>query len=85
MAVGFVGWGGGQRLKGVRAVDVKVEGVEGWVGSGGVLLRIFEPNGGAVGRLKIGKANIKWYPGKTSVNYKQVSMAKFIEWLDQQP
>jgi hypothetical protein len=67
-------------------MDVKVEGVEGWVGSDGVLLRIFEPNkGAAVGRLKIGKANIKWYRGKTSVNYKQVSMARFIEWLDSQP
>jgi hypothetical protein len=69
-------------------VDVKVEfkGIEGQVGNNGILLRIREPNQGPhVGRLRIGKANLRWYPGKTSVNYKQVSMKKFIEWLDSQP
>ena len=69
-------------------MDVKVEfkGIEGQVGSKGILLRISEPKKGpAVGRLRIGKANLRWYPGKTSVNYKQVSMKKFIEWLDSQP
>jgi hypothetical protein len=47
-----------------------------------VLLRISKPNGPAVGRLRIGKAKLKWYPGKTSANFKEVSMDKFIEWLD---
>ena len=66
-------------------MDVKVEGLEGQIGTNGILLRISEPNGGAaVGRLQIGKANLKWYRGRTSVNFKQVSMTKLIEWLDSQ-
>jgi hypothetical protein len=66
-------------------MDVKIEGVEGQLGSNGILLRIARPNGGAaVGRLHIGKANLRWYRGRTSVNYKQVSMSTFIDWLDSQ-
>ena len=66
-------------------MDVKVEGLEGWVGSDGILLRVFEPGpGAAVGRLKIGKANVRWYPGRTSKNYKQVSVTKLIEWIESQ-
>jgi hypothetical protein len=49
------------------------------------VLRIGEPNGGpAVGRLHVGRANIKWYKGKTSKHCKTVSMEKFIAWLDTQ-
>lgn len=66
-------------------MDVKVEGVEGQIGNNGILLRIFEPRqGAAVGRLRIGKATLRWYRGRTSSNYKQVTMEKFIEWLDSQ-
>jgi hypothetical protein len=66
-------------------LDVRVEGVEGQVGNKGILLRIGEPNGGpAVGRLHVGRANIKWYKGKTSKHCKTVSMEKFIAWLDTQ-
>jgi hypothetical protein len=64
-------------------MDVKVEGVEGQIGTKGILLRIAEPNGGgAIGRLHVGKATLRWYPGKTSKNCKQVSMEKFVEWLN---
>jgi hypothetical protein len=66
-------------------MDVKIEGVEGKLGSNGILLRISRPNGGrAIGRLHVGKATLRWYRGTASVNYKQVSMDKFIEWLDSQ-
>lgn len=64
-------------------MDVRVEGVEGQIGNNGILLRIYEPNGGpAVGRLWMGRATLRWYSGKTSKHYKSVSMEKFIEWLD---
>ena len=65
-------------------MDVKVERVEGWVGSKGVLLRIFAPNGGALGRLEVGRANLRWYKGKTSKNYRQVTFRQFIEWIESQ-
>ncbi len=66
-------------------MDVTIEGIDAQVGTKGVLIRIYHPNGGpAVGRLWMGKATLKWYKGKTSANYKSVSMEKFIEWLDTQ-
>jgi len=66
-------------------MDVKIEGVEGQIGNNGVLLRISQPNDGvAVGRLWIGRATLKWYPGRTSKHSKNVTMDKFIAWLDSQ-
>jgi hypothetical protein len=67
-------------------MDVTIQDVQAQIGSNGILLRISEPNGGAaVGRLRIGKATLKWYKGKTSQNYKAVSMEKFIDWLNSLP
>jgi hypothetical protein len=64
-------------------MDVKIQEVEADLGNKGILLRVSEPNGGAaVGRLRVGRANLRWYRGRTSKNYKQVPMAKFVEWLD---
>ena len=66
-------------------MDVKVEEIEANLGNKGVLLRISKPNGGdAVGRLWVGKAKLRWAKGRTSVNYKDISMEKFITWLDAQ-
>jgi hypothetical protein len=64
-------------------MDVRMEKIEAQLGTTGVLLRISRPNGGpAIGRLQIGKATLKWYPGRTSAKFKSVSMEKFVEWLD---
>lgn len=66
-------------------MDIKVEGVEGQLGVNGILLRISEPKGGqAKGRLWIGKAKLRWYKGKSSVNYTEVRMSDFLAWLDTQ-
>jgi hypothetical protein len=66
-------------------MDIKVEGVEGQLGVNGILLRISEPGGkGAVGRLWVGKAKLRWYRGKANKNYKEVSIKSFLEWLDTQ-
>jgi len=67
-------------------MDVTIQDIQAQIGSNGILLRISEPNGGpAVGRLRIGKATLKWYRGKTSQHYKAVPMEKFIDWLNSQP
>jgi hypothetical protein len=67
-------------------MDVTIQDVQAQIGSNGILLRINEPNGGpSVGRLRIGKANLRWYKGKTTKNPKVVSMVRFIEWFDSQP
>lgn len=64
-------------------MDVRLEEISADLGSNGVLLRISEPKGGkSVGRLWIGKAKLRWYKGKTSKNYKEVSMDDFTQWLD---
>jgi hypothetical protein len=66
-------------------VDVKLEEIEAQLGNHGVLLRIREPGGGAhIGRLRFGKAKLRWYPGKTSKNYKEVPISEFIAWLESQ-
>jgi hypothetical protein len=64
-------------------VDVRIEGVEAQLGVNGILLRISEPKGGpARGRLWMGKAKMRWYKGKTSKNYKEVSITEFLDWLE---
>lgn len=64
-------------------MDVRIEQIAAELGSKGVQLRITEPGGGkALGRLWIGKAKLRWYPGKTSKNYKEASMEQFVAWLD---
>lgn len=66
-------------------MDITVEGVEGQLGANGILLRINEPKGGnAIGRLWVGKAKLRWYKGKASKNYKEVSITDFLDWLDSQ-
>jgi hypothetical protein len=66
-------------------VDIRVEGVEGQLGVNGILLRISEPKGGeARGRVWIGKAKLRWYRGKTSKNFKEVSISELLAWLDSQ-
>lgn len=67
-------------------MDVKVKEIEASLGNNGILLRITKPGGkGAVGRLRVGKATLKWAPGKTSKNVKTIKMQDFIDWLDAQP
>lgn len=66
-------------------MDIKIEGVEGQLGNDGILLRIYEPNGGAAkGRLWVGKAKLKWFKGKTSKNFKEVRITDFLDWMDSQ-
>lgn len=66
-------------------MDVKLEEVEAQLGNNGVTLRISHPNGGnAVGRLKLGKARLRWYKGRTSKNCKEIPIEDFIAWLDSQ-
>ncbi len=64
-------------------MDIKLEEIEAQLGNNGVLLRVREPGGGGhVGRLRIGKAKLRWYRGKTSKNYKEASITDFIEWIE---
>jgi hypothetical protein len=68
---------------GEAIVDIKVEGLEGQLGANGILLRISEPKGGeARGRLWIGKAKMRWYKGKNSKTFKEVSINELLEWLE---
>ena len=64
-------------------MDVKLEEIEAQLGNNGVLLRITQPGGGsAVGRLRVSKAKLRWYKGKTSKNYKEIPIQAFLDWLD---
>jgi hypothetical protein len=64
-------------------MDVRLEDVTAELANKGILLRISKPNGGAsLGRLRIGKAKLEWFPGKTSKNAKVVSMDEFVKWLN---
>jgi hypothetical protein len=64
-------------------MDVRLEDVTAELANKGILLRISKPNGGgSVGRLRIGRAKLEWYPGKTSKNATTIWMEDFIEWLD---
>lgn len=65
-------------------MDIQVEEVKAELGNKGILLRIHEPNGPAVGRLRIGKAKLEWAAGKSSKNFKTVPMKAFLAWLDEQ-
>lgn len=56
------------------------------VGSKGVLLRIRDNQGANLGKLRIGKATIKWAKGSTSeTNAKSLSVAAFVEYLNKLP
>jgi hypothetical protein len=66
-------------------MDVRLEDVTADLANKGILLRISRPNGGpALGRLRIGKAKLEWYPGRTSKNAKTIAMDDFVAWLDSQ-
>lgn len=64
-------------------MDVSVHDLEGQLGNNGILLRVYDPGWKkARGRLKIGKGTLRWYPGKTSKNYKSATWEELIEWLE---
>jgi hypothetical protein len=65
-------------------LKVKAEDIEAELGNNGITLRIADNSGKAVGRLKVGRAKLRWWKGKASTNYKDVSLEKFIAWLDEQ-
>ena len=66
-------------------MKVSVEQIEAELGNNGVLLRIKDNSGKSKGRLWVGKAKLRWYPGKTSKNYKEISMENFVKYLDTLP
>jgi hypothetical protein len=54
------------------------------LGYTGIILHIADNNDKKVGRLRIGKANIEWFPGKTSKNGRKMRLEKLIsDVLDQ--
>jgi hypothetical protein len=64
-------------------MDVRLEEVTADLANNGILVRISKPNGGAaLGRLRIGKAKLSWYPGRTSKNCTTISMDEFVDWLN---
>jgi hypothetical protein len=63
-------------------MQVKAEGIEAELGNNGITLRVKSNDGKHVGRLQVGKAKLRWYKGKTSVNHKDVSWDAFLEWLE---
>ena len=65
-------------------MKVKAEDIEAELGNNGITLRIADNSGKAVGRLKVGRAKLRWWKGKASTNYTDVSFDKFIAWLDSQ-
>jgi hypothetical protein len=65
-------------------VQVKIEGVEAQLGNNGIMLRIADNDGKAVGRLRIGRAKLLWAKGRTSKNFKRIDMDAFLDWLDAQ-
>lgn len=48
------------------------------LGNTGVVLHIADNTGKKVGRLRIGRANVEWLPGKTSVNSRKMRLEAFI-------
>jgi hypothetical protein len=48
------------------------------LGYTGITLHIADNSGKKVGRLRVGRANIEWLPGKTSVNSRQMRLETFI-------
>jgi hypothetical protein len=64
-------------------VDVKMEEIEAQLGTNGILLRVSKPRGGAaVGRLRVGKAKLRWAKGRART-YKEIPIEDFVDWLDQ--
>ncbi len=50
------------------------------LGSKGITLHVYDNAGKKkLGRLRIGKATVEWFPGKTSVNSHAKSLEKLIE------
>jgi hypothetical protein len=65
-------------------IDVGDSRVE--LGNVGIVLHIAENSGKKVGRLRIGRANVEWLPGKTSVNSRKMRLKTFISnHLDELP
>ncbi len=61
---------------------VRVEGIEAELGNNGITLRIADNGGKHVGRLRFGKAKLRWFKGKTSKNHKDIPLDEFLDWLE---
>jgi hypothetical protein len=48
------------------------------LGYDGIILHIADNSGKKVGRLRIGRANVEWLRGKTSVNSRKLKLETFI-------
>jgi len=54
------------------------------LGTKGITLHVYDNAGKKkVGRLRIGKATVEWFPGKTSVNSHAVQLAALIAHLEE--
>lgn len=65
-------------------MDVSVEEVpQVSVGSKGVLIRIRDDQGKNLGKLRIGKATVKWAKGSVpEKNAKKLSVREFVDYLN---
>ncbi len=52
------------------------------LGNQGMILHVFDGTK-KVGRLRIGRATVEWFPGKTSKNSKKVRLVKLLEFLEE--
>lgn len=66
-------------------MDVTIEGIDTKLGSKGVVFRVAKPKGGAVGRLEVGKAKLRWFKGNAHANCYEASITDFIVWLESRP
>lgn len=65
-------------------MKVKLENIEAQLGNNGVMMRISDNSGKALGRLEIGRAKLLWWPGSASKNSKRIEMKDFVAWLNEQ-
>ena len=52
------------------------------LGNQGIVLHVAD-GAKKVGRLRIGRATVEWFPGKTSKNSKRVRLVKLLEYLEE--
>jgi hypothetical protein len=52
------------------------------LGNEGITLHIRENNGRRKVRLRVGKATVEWFPGRTSKNTRRLRLREVLEYLE---
>ena len=53
------------------------------LGNEGIILHVADNNGRKKGRLRIGRATVEWFPGRTSRNTKRLTLNEVLSHLQE--